>query len=70
MILFFNLALTNLTIRPKMKLELFLPTVFLFLLALVGEAKVVFPAMFSNGMVLQRNSEVAIWGNSDTQNEY
>lgn len=52
-----------------MKLKFFLSALFLFFLSTAGWAKVVLPSVFSNGMVLQRNAEVAIWGSSDTQKE-
>ena len=52
-----------------MKLKFFLSALSLFFLSTSSWAKVVLPSVFSNGMVLQRNAEVAIWGSSDTQKE-
>ncbi|MBO5629464.1 MAG: hypothetical protein J5965_10365, partial [Aeriscardovia sp.] len=33
-----------------------------------AEAKITMPRLFSNGMVLQQKSNVAIWGKSDKKN--
>lgn len=52
-----------------MKLKLFLGALPLFFLSTASWAKVVLPSVFSNGMVLQRNADVSIWGSSDTQKE-
>lgn len=46
-----------------------LSTISLFFLAISVQAKVVLPSIFSDGMVLQQKSEVAIWGKSTTQKE-
>jgi len=52
-----------------MKLKFFLSALPLFFLNVNSNAKVVLPSVFSNGMVLQRNTEVAIWGSSDTKKD-
>ncbi|WP_113661601.1 sialate O-acetylesterase [Pedobacter nanyangensis] len=52
-----------------MKFKLFLAALSLFFLSKAAEAKVVLPSVFSNGMVLQRNTEVAIWGSSNPSKE-
>lgn len=52
-----------------MKLKFFLGVLPLLFFSASSEAKVVLPSVFSDGMVLQRNTEVAIWGSSDTKKE-
>ncbi|WP_461787704.1 sialate O-acetylesterase [Pedobacter sp.] len=49
-----------------MNTKIFFGIFALFVLQLkVASAKVVLPSFFSDGMVLQQNSQAAIWGNSD-----
>lgn len=49
-----------------MNTKIFFGILALFVLQLkVASAKVVLPSFFSDGMVLQQNSQAAIWGNSD-----
>lgn len=52
-----------------MKLKFFLYVIPLFFLAANVNAKVVLPSIFSDGMVLQQRTEVAIWGKSETKGE-
>jgi sialate O-acetylesterase len=52
-----------------MKLKFFLSAIPLALLTLNSNAKVVLPSVFSNGMVLQQQTDVAIWGTSDSNKE-
>lgn len=46
--------------------RLFLCTVSALMLSSVAEAKVWMPQMFQNGMVLQRNQTVNVWGTADS----
>ena len=52
-----------------MKLKFLLGALPVLFASVASYAEVVLPSVFANGMVLQQNTEVAIWGSSTTQKE-